>query len=69
LNYELLIVVGVFPAVMMVGFVLLALMCFPYIAYTLYQMNREQVHRENQTRELIQSMFRAPWNKQVFTNQ
>lgn len=36
LNYELLIVFGVFPAVMLVGFLFIALMCFPYIAYSLY---------------------------------
>lgn len=53
---------------MIIGFALLALLCFPYIAYTLYQINQEQAQRENQTRELISGLFRAPWNKEVFTN-
>ena len=40
LNYELLLMFGTFPAIILFGSVLLAIILFPYVVYTIYSHNR-----------------------------
>jgi hypothetical protein len=68
LNYELLLVIGIFPAVMIIGFALMALVCFPCIAWSFYQERRQHEAQQERTREMIRGMFRAPWNRRVFNS-
>ena len=39
LNYELLIVFGVFPAVVLTGVTVVGLVFFPYVVYTIWSYN------------------------------
>lgn len=47
INYELLIVFGVFPAVILIGLTVVGLVFFPYIAYTIWSYNQEERQRAN----------------------
>ena len=43
LNYEVLIIFGVFPALITIFFTAMGILCCPYISYVLYQNRREEL--------------------------
>ena len=43
LNYEVLIIFGVFPALITLFFVAMGVLCCPYISYILYLNRREEL--------------------------
>ena len=69
LNYEVLIIFGVFPALITIFFIAMGLLCCPYISYVLYQNRREELLHNQATRIMIDSLIKAKYNANVFQTQ
>ena len=69
LNYEVVIIFGVFPALITAFFLTLGLLCAPYILYILYQNQQAENSRLNATKNLVNSLFRTKYDSNVFQTQ
>ena len=69
LNYEVLIIFGVFPALITIFFIAMGCLCCPYISYVLYQNRRDELLHNHATRIMIDSLIKAKYNSNVFKKQ
>lgn len=68
LNYEAVVVFGIFPAFLC--FVIMGLLCIaaPFIILMFYRNRQAEMAHVNRTKRLIKSMVRQKWNQQLFKN-
>ena len=66
LNFEVVIIFGVFPALITMFFLTLGLLCAPYILYILYQNHQVENYRINATRDMVNGLFRTKYDSNVF---
>ena len=69
LNYEVLIIFGVFPALITLFFMAMGILCCPYISYVLYENRREELMQHQATKVMIDSLMRTRYNSNVFKTQ
>ena len=69
LNYEVLIIFGVFPALITLFFVAMGVLCCPYISYILYQNRRDELMQHQATQVMVDSLIKAKYNANVFQTQ
>lgn len=60
------IIFGVFPALITAFFFTLGLLCAPYILYVLYQNRQSENYQLNMTKNMINSLFRVKFDSNVF---
>ena len=66
LNYEVIIIFGVFPALVTAFFLILGILCAPYLFYIMFANWRNQHERVNSTRNMISHLFRTKYDSNVF---
>ena len=69
LNYEVVIIFGVFPALITCFFATIGLFCAPYIAYLVYQNRQHENSRLNRTKNMISRLMRTKYDSNVFQTQ
>ena len=69
LNYEVIIIFGVFPALITSFFLTLGLLCAPYIFYVLYQNRQHENYQLNATKRMVNSLFRVKYDANLFQTQ
>ena len=69
LNYEVIIIFGVFPALITAFCFTIGVLCAPYIGYLLYQNWRDANMRMNATRNMVERLFRTKYDSNVFSTQ
>ena len=66
LNYEVIIIFGVFPALISLFFLAVAVCCAPYFAWIFYQNRQDELDAMNSTRRMVGSLFRIKYDSNVF---
>jgi hypothetical protein len=66
LNYEVVIIFGVFPALITSFFFTVGVLCAPYIAYVFYQNRAHESSRLNRTKTMVDKLFRTKYDANVF---
>lgn len=69
LNYEVIIIFGVFPALISLFFLAVAVCCAPYFAWIFYQNRQDELYEMNSTRRMVSSLFRIKYDANVFQSQ
>ena len=69
LNYEVVIIFGVFPALITAFVLVLGLVCAPYLAYALISNWRQEHRQRNTTRNMLTRLFRTKYDQNVFKSQ
>ena len=69
LNYEVLIIFGVFPALITLFFFAMGILCCPYISYILYLNRREEFMQSQATKMMIDSLISTKYRPNVFKTQ
>lgn len=68
LNYAVVVIFGMFPALTLTSIVLLALLCSPCVIYTVVKNRREQMRQQMTTKEVIEKLLRFKYEPSVFKN-
>ena len=69
LNYEVVIIFGVFPALVTAFFLTLGVICCPYLSYVMFSNWRNQHEQVNSTRKMVSHLFRTKYDSNVFKSQ
>ena len=67
--YEMMVIFGVFPAIMTIFFVLVGALILPYMIYIYCQNRRLEMMESNATKLLLSSLMRTKFNKNQFQAQ
>lgn len=66
LNYEVVIIFGVFPALITSFFVTMGVLCAPYVFWVQYQNRQHEHTRLNRTKNMLDKLFRIKYDANVF---
>ena len=68
LNYEVVLIFGMFPALTLASFVILALLCSPCLIYTIYTNRRETMQHRQVTKQVVEKLLRFKYEPELFKN-
>lgn len=69
LNYEVVIIFGVFPALVTSFFLTMGVLCAPYIFYIIYQNRQHENYQLNMSKRMVSALFRVKYDANVFQTQ